>query len=83
MAAMPERVIIQNERATTRETTTSVKPKPVAVARVSIPASLRHDMIAEAAYFLAQARGFLPGNDLEDWLTAEREVDALLRERYA
>lgn len=32
--------------------------------------------ISEAAYRLAQARGFAPGAELEDWLSAEREVDA-------
>lgn len=29
-------------------------------------------MIAEAAYFLAEKRGFLAGHDQEDWFTAER-----------
>ena len=43
-----------------------------------IPASLRHDMIRDAAYFRAQARGFVPGNELEDWLAAERDVEELL-----
>jgi Protein of unknown function (DUF2934) len=38
----------------------------------------RHAMIRDAAYFLAQRRGFAPGHDLEDWLRAEREVDAAL-----
>jgi hypothetical protein len=33
--------------------------------------------IAEAAYFRAQQRGFAPGFELEDWLGAEREIDAL------
>lgn len=31
----------------------------------------RHAMIAEAAYFRAQRRGFEPGHELEDWLQAE------------
>lgn len=38
----------------------------------------RHRMIAEAAYFRAAGRGFAPGGELEDWLAAQREVDALL-----
>ena len=37
-----------------------------------IPASLRHEMIRDAAYFRAQARGFVPGNEIEDWLAAEQ-----------
>lgn len=33
--------------------------------------------IAEAAYYHAEKRGFAPGAELEDWLAAEREIDAL------
>ena len=33
-------------------------------------------MIATAAYYLAAARNFTPGHELEDWLEAEREVDS-------
>lgn len=29
--------------------------------------------IAELAYYKAESRGFAPGNELEDWLEAERE----------
>ena len=32
---------------------------------------------AVAAFFRAEARGFTPGRELEDWLEAERELDAL------
>jgi|SRR5882757_4215606 len=31
-------------------------------------------MIAQAAYFIAAQRDFAPGNELQDWLNAEREV---------
>jgi hypothetical protein len=30
--------------------------------------------IAEAAYYKAQARGFEPGHEMEDWLAAEAEA---------
>ncbi len=33
-----------------------------------------YQMIAEAAYYLAERRGFAPGFELEDWLAAEREI---------
>ena len=36
-------------------------------------------MIAEAAYLRAERRGFAPGQESEDWLAAEVEVDALLK----
>ncbi|HEY5102812.1 MAG TPA: DUF2934 domain-containing protein [Steroidobacteraceae bacterium] len=35
-------------------------------------------MIAEAAYLRAEQRSFASGHEEEDWLLAEREVDALL-----
>jgi len=39
------------------------------------PSSSREALIATAAYYRAQKRGFRPGHDVEDWLAAEREVD--------
>jgi len=37
-----------------------------------------HRMISEAAYFLAEKRGFEPGHALEDWVRAELTVKELL-----
>jgi hypothetical protein len=31
-------------------------------------------MIANAAYFNAERRGFAPGNEMDDWLEAEAEM---------
>lgn len=36
----------------------------------------REERIAQAAYWRAERRGFEPGHDLDDWLHAEREIDA-------
>jgi hypothetical protein len=47
-----------------------------------IPASLRSDMIRDAAYFRAEARGFAPGKEIEDWLAAEQDVEELILRRY-
>jgi hypothetical protein len=38
----------------------------------------RYERIAETAYLRAEKRGFAPGYELDDWLAAEQEVDALL-----
>jgi hypothetical protein len=38
----------------------------------------RTAMVAMAAYYRAERRNFCPGGELEDWLEAEREVDAQL-----
>ena len=36
----------------------------------------RHRRICDLAYRRAEMRGFAPGHEQEDWLEAEREVDA-------
>jgi hypothetical protein len=38
----------------------------------------RHMMIAEAAFFIAQARDFTPSQELDDWLAAERTIERRL-----
>jgi hypothetical protein len=47
-------------------------------ARLNLAGEDRRQLIAEAAYFRAERRGFQPGQELEDWLAAEIEIDALL-----
>ena len=37
----------------------------------------RHKWVSEAAYFIAERRGFAPGYELSDWLAAESEVNRL------
>lgn len=38
--------------------------------------SERRHRTAVAAFYRAEARGFAPGGELEDWLAAERELEA-------
>lgn len=40
----------------------------------------RREMIAQAAYFRAQQRGFAGGDAVADWIGAEAEVDGRLRQ---
>jgi hypothetical protein len=35
-------------------------------------------MISEAAYFMAEHRGFQSGQELPDWLFAESQIDAAI-----
>jgi hypothetical protein len=39
----------------------------------------RFQMISEAAYYHALGRGFNGGDPLEDWLTAESEINGVLQ----
>ncbi|MES1196251.1 MAG: DUF2934 domain-containing protein, partial [Steroidobacter sp.] len=58
--------------------------KPVALIVNSTPQAVPHAsvdrrrLIEEAAYHLAEARGFAPGHELDDWLMAEVEVNQRL-----
>ncbi|MCS6970578.1 MAG: DUF2934 domain-containing protein [Planctomycetes bacterium] len=54
-------------------------PTAVTPSAPAIDPRERQRMIAEAAYFLAERRGFAPGHELADWLAAERTVDERLR----
>lgn len=36
----------------------------------------REARIAERAYWRAERRGFAPGHELDDWLSAEQDVDS-------
>lgn len=48
----------------------------------SLPApEQRQEMIAIAAYYLAERRGFSPGGAESDWLSAERMIDAMLADQ--
>jgi hypothetical protein len=48
--------------------------------RLGLTAESRRAMIAESAYLRAERRGFEPGHETEDWLAAEAEVDALVKD---
>jgi hypothetical protein len=37
----------------------------------------RHARVQLEAYLIAERRGFAPGNEIDDWLEAERQVDAV------
>jgi len=41
----------------------------------------REHLIAVAAYFRAEQRGFAPGNEMSDWLDAEADVEHMLGSR--
>jgi hypothetical protein len=59
--------------------TASVRKRgSLGVQSVPVTPEERWKLIASAAYFKAQARGFAPGGEETDWLEAEREIDAML-----
>jgi hypothetical protein len=62
------------KRAPRKSTALQSSPTP---ARFVEP-ERRAGLIAQAAFFRAEKRGFHPGHEMEDWLAAESEVDAQL-----
>jgi len=58
----------------------SPQGKPDSGTQGSIPVTpeRRQIMICEAAYYIAEHRGFEPGHDVDDWLAAEQQIDAAL-----
>ncbi len=46
--------------------------------RIEVSPEERHEMIAIAAYFRAESRGFAPGDALQDWWEAAASIDQML-----
>ncbi len=67
-------------KSTTAKRTTGpdgeIVPRDITVGTVPPSAAERLETIAAAAYYKAEARGFSPGQELDDWLQAEVECGA-------
>lgn len=67
--------------AATAESRASPASKPnslLASSLMPVTPERRQTMVAEAAYYIAEQRGFGEGHELEDWLLAEKQIDATL-----
>ena len=49
--------------------------------KTPVTSEKRYQMIAEAAYFLAEKRGFVGGDVAQDWQEAEAEIDRVLQQQ--
>ena len=67
------------ENSTLRRPARSRKPLIPTLPPAQLTPEARRALIAETAYLRAERRGFTPGQETDDWLAAEAEVDALLR----
>ena len=56
---------------------TEMTPPNVDVTTPKTPEEIA-EWIAVAAYYKAQERGFTPGNEVENWIEAEREIASKL-----
>ena len=55
------------------------KTSPKRIAPPAIRPEERHHLIEIAAYYIAERRGFYGASPHDDWLQAEREVDAMIK----
>lgn len=65
----------------TRSKPATPRARPTLRAVPSFGDCPREQMIAEAAYFRAEQRGFAPGNEMSDWLEAESDIERVLGDR--
>jgi hypothetical protein len=88
MSTKPSKIARPNARSdVTSLAVTSAAPSPTVAPAYNSAASegaafiapeQRRAMIAEAAYYKAERRGFESGCALNDWFAAESEIDAML-----
>jgi len=65
-------------RSTRRPAPKTMRPLRADVVAALIDPDHRRALIAQVAYYRAERRGFEPGHETEDWLSAEAEVDTAL-----
>ncbi len=63
--------------------TKSRRAQPDVPTDAPLDAGTREEMIRAAAYYRAERRGFQAGQEMDDWLAAERELDSWLATRAA
>jgi hypothetical protein len=71
------------KKPTRRKAVASAAPEltdsaAIVVLESDIDPDIRRQLVATEAYFLAERRGFTAGNELEDWVAAEKAVDSRL-----
>ena len=75
VAAAPKAAV---KKSPAKKATPPKTPGTPAATRPTVSAEQRHNYIEVAAFYVAQRRGFAPGNPVDDWAMAELEVDRLI-----
>lgn len=65
-----------------RRGNTQSQPQEMPAATAAVAPTARVEMIAVAAYYLAEQRRFSPGQEVEDWLRAEKEIESRLQSGF-
>lgn len=82
------KVTVTPAKAPAAKKTVAAKPKPKTAATATaakansrkpvISPEQRANYIEVAAFYIAERRGFAPGNPIDDWVAAEAEIDRLI-----
>jgi hypothetical protein len=65
-----------SEKRSGKGRTKAANVSAIAGARRALSPDDRGELVRQTAYFLSERRGFDPRWDIENWLEAERQVDA-------
>lgn len=74
--AKPKKVTKKTEASDAPKKNTQIKTAKVS--KTIISSEERHQMISEAAYYLAEKRGFQGGSPESDWFQASAEIDNMI-----
>ena len=55
--------------------------KKKAASKKTLSYQQRYQMIAEAAYHISEKQGFQPGIEMDNWLTAEKQIDGWIKKQ--
>lgn len=69
---------LKTEKPAIKQATTKDIAPDMSIQTRTVTPEYRHHMIATAAYFHAQQRGFASGHELDDWICSEIRIDAML-----
>lgn len=71
---------LQKEAPKKRVSKQVTQGEPVPAA--SFPEEVRYRMVAEAAYFIAERRGFQDGDPEQDWREAEAQISSMIESGF-
>ncbi len=55
--------------------------KKAAAKKATMSYQQRYEMIAEAAYHIAEKQDFAPGHEVDHWLEAEQQIDSWIKKQ--
>lgn len=77
VTAAPDQILTK-PKAKAVKSNASPSMEPAAADKPVVSAEQRNNYVEVAAFYIAERRGFAPGNPADDWCAAELEVDRLL-----